>query len=581
MGSERQGRVHWGRVARWAGAAGIIAAMIAAGTALAPFAPYVPRSLARRLTEGFLRSLLIGYAAVLIIAPALIVGLGAWVYRGRRRGVRRPWSAKLMLLCGSCLLSLTAAEVAALAWRAWAHRMPALPTRFAETPRDEVSLVVIGGSSAAGFPYEPKFSVGQVVGWTLGRLVSGRKFLVDVRARPGANLEDMHLELARLTRRPDILLIYSGHNEFLSRYEGWRDAGPDEVPHQPLLNLLYRASLHSPLCRLIYETNSRNRLGGPPPRINEHRLIDPPVCTPSEYAEVRDDHRRRLEAILAYCEQIGCLAIVLLPPGNDAGFDPSRTTLPETVSMAERAALVEALTTARATEEADPSQAMDLYRSLLSRQPHLAEAHFRLARLLERSGACREANDHYIAARDLDGFPVRCTSDFEQDMRDVAARHSCLLVDGPAVLRALNPRGLLDDSLMHDSTHATLFSQVALARAIVDALRARRAFGLSADADTAIDPAECGAVFGIDQGMWAYVCKRTGQFYRDFAPARFDPSERLAKQHRNEEAGARILAGLAPERAGIPGIGFHPTPSPGPDWWATPPPHQATAAATP
>ena len=44
-------------------------------------------------------------------------------------------------------------------------------------------------------------------------------------------------------------------------------------------------------------------------------------------------------------------------------------------------------------------------------------------------------------------------------------------------------------------------------------------------------------------------------FYEHTAFIRFDPTERLAKRLRYGEARRRILAGVAPEDVGMPGIG--------------------------
>ena len=93
----------------------------------------------------------------------------------------------------------------------------------------------------------------------------------------------------------------------------------------------YRASLSSPFCRLAYEIISKNRLDRPPPLAGRHQLIDPPLCSPSEAAEILADFRRRLEAIVAYCDQIGALPILIVPPANEAGYEPSRSTLPPSV----------------------------------------------------------------------------------------------------------------------------------------------------------------------------------------------------------------------------------------------------------
>ncbi len=205
-------------MARWlrlVGLASGIALTAAMMLVLPPLLSMLPRPVQRAVTEGFLRVLLIAYVAVLACAVPGAVAFAVRVYRARRRGVRRPWAARGLLLCASCLVGLVLLEASAVAWRAWVHRMPALPTRFAAAPGDEVSLVVIGESSAQGEPYRPYISIGPIVGWQLGRAIPGRRFRVDVRARVGATLEDMHQELATLSRRPDMMIIYAGHNEFL------------------------------------------------------------------------------------------------------------------------------------------------------------------------------------------------------------------------------------------------------------------------------------------------------------------------------------------------------------------------------
>ena len=110
------------------------------------------------------------------------------------------------------------------------------------------------------------------------------------------------------------------------------------------------------------------------------------MFTPSEYQEILADFGRRLDAITAYCEQIGTLPILVIPPANESGFEPNRSVLPESVTQAQRQAITLRYQEARDLEAEDPEQSIALYRSLLETAPELAEAHFRLARLLQRIG---------------------------------------------------------------------------------------------------------------------------------------------------------------------------------------------------
>ena len=190
----------------------------------------------------------------------------------------------------------------------------------------------------------------------------------------------------------------------------------------------------------VYETVRKHRVGGPPPRVNRHRLIDTPAFTPSEYRQILADFRVRLDSLVDYCERIGAVPILVIPPGNESGFEPNRSVISARVSAAEREELADRFQQYLSVEKQDPRQSMEGYRSILDEHPDFAEAHFRLGRLLESAQAYDEARSHYIQARDLDGYPVRCMTPFMEIYRDVAARHACILVDGPQVLRRKPPR---------------------------------------------------------------------------------------------------------------------------------------------
>ena len=175
-----------------------------------------PRHYPRYLAIGFLEAFLAGYFIVLTAVVLAMVILGSVVWRSRSRSKAARW----LLLCGSIVLGLVMAEAAAAVWLSWIHRLPSLPHRFAEPahPDDEILIVVIGESSALGVPYDDWLSVGTIVGRELQKAIPAHHFRVEVLAEKGATLEAMHLKLARLTRRPDALIVFSGHNEFLARF---------------------------------------------------------------------------------------------------------------------------------------------------------------------------------------------------------------------------------------------------------------------------------------------------------------------------------------------------------------------------
>jgi hypothetical protein len=215
-------------------------------------------------------------------------------------------------------------------------------------------------------------------------------------------------------------------------------------------------------------------------------------------------------------------------------------------------------------EGSDPARSIARYRVLLEQQPKFAEVHFRLARLLEKEHQWNEARRHDFLAREYDAMPMRCLEVFRDAYRNVAARHgSIVLVDGPKVLEAIAPHGLLNDHQFHDAHHPTLLSYIALAQDALDQLMVRQLLGWPEDAPSPrIGAAECVAHFQIDRERWAKVCQRSGLFHRFTAYIRYDPRGRLARADQFERAIQEIEAGKAPEETGVPGLGIRPTARP-------------------
>ena len=98
--------------------------------------------------------------------------------------------------------------------------------------------------------------MGEIVGWQLGRSIPGRRFHVNVLARSAAPLEAMRQALTGLKRRPDAMIIYSGHNEFYA-HDNWKRIVPyyeDEIDPRSAWTLRERIDHATPLRNLIMET---------------------------------------------------------------------------------------------------------------------------------------------------------------------------------------------------------------------------------------------------------------------------------------------------------------------------------------
>jgi lysophospholipase L1-like esterase len=532
------------------------------------------------------------YVTALVAAMLGTLSLGALML-WRRRGTTRRSIGRGLLACVSLLFALAVAETATAIWQYRVHRASAMPvagsqttaasgiarTATAEAPPDvemrgstpkfpdppgdrQIDLVMVGESSAEGVPLQQWLSIDRIVAWQLGRVIPDRPIRVTSLATSGEILEQQHRRLMKLDRRPDIVIIYCGHNEFKARYSPTTTADyytADRLPNtiQTLIEWIAQIERFSPFCGLIVETAQKCRISIPPSLDETRELIDVPVYSAEEYAKQLSVFKRRLEAMVSYTERVGALPILILPPANDAGYAPNRSFLPPSTPRGDRAAFESEFLAAERTEDQELAASIQRFRELLKRQPGFAETHYRLARLLERAGAPDEAYVHYVAARDFDGYPMRCLTAFQEAYREVAARHHCPFIDGQAYFRKIGQRGQLGDDLFPDIMHPALRGHIALAQAVLRVLKAKGALGWPSDAPVApIDPAACVAHFGLDGKAWAHLCHWEKTFNERVLPLRYDRSQRLQKRAAAIRAMEQLSQGMAPESVGLPSVGI-------------------------
>jgi tetratricopeptide (TPR) repeat protein len=524
------------------------------------------------------------YGAALLGAGSALPVLAFRCLAGRRRGQPRPRAAQLLLCAASLLLGLLAAEAVVFVWQSRGFDMPVLPLasesedirksamgrlppplakvvlrqQFPDGADDKrIDLVVLGESSAEGVPFQSWLSLGALVKWQLEEAIPGLDVRLKILARSGDTLEKQHEALARLRRRPEIVIVYCGHNEFLSRFFAFSDLPYYSLDQRPgeWDRLVDRAERLSPLCGLIRRSADRCRIALPPPPI-QRDLIDVPVFTLEEYSRILPDFRRRLEEIVSYTIDQGAVPILISPPGNDADFEPNRSFLPAGTPVRARESFRRAFLDARRLEDGDAVTSMKKYRDLLAREPGFAETHYRLATLLRKARQWDEAYRHFRVARDLDGYPMRCLTAFQEVYREVASRHDCIFIDGQSYFHTIGRNGLLDDELFQDAMHPSLRGQIALAQAVLYALQARRALGWPADSPPrVIDPSACRAHFGLGPETWEHAARWSSGFYSLVGRLRYDRSERSRRIDAAALAADQIEAGSDPEAVGLPNVG--------------------------
>lgn len=269
---------------------------------------------------------------------------------------------------------------------------------------------------------------------------------------------------------PDLLVVYSGHNEFYGLYgsggryqtlrnrlrygiSGWRTPA--------LLRLLLGAARGS-------QATSESLL-----RIMAERGVVPPRSPQRERAarQLRQSLRHMARTARGHDVRVVLCTLV----ANDAGFAPAASWAaglglgaePEWQARVERAA---AILTGQDITERTAAAALELLDGLpegarLSAWPRFLEgvAYRHLDRGDEAGAAFREA-------RDLDAMPWRAPSQHNAVIRQVADQPGVILADVESAFRRAAPPEGIGWQLMADHVHPTVTGQALLARAVVQSL---------------------------------------------------------------------------------------------------------------
>ena len=406
-----------------------------------------------RMLELILRLLI---PAAWFFAATGIVPVTVGIARRRRnRGEKKPFLVGRLWF--ACLIGLTLSE-STCGWLLRQELVLTIPRGLPASPENELHVVAIGGSSMLGHPYEPKYGMAEVAAWRLRQLYPDRNVRVSNLAIGGLNLREAIDRLHQLQLRPDLLLVYSGHNEFFRDLEDAERTAESPfrildplLMKSPTFVMTYRLLSHRAAVKDLKKDLAKN--------INQSgsTLIRDHIVPVSIYQERLVRFRTQLEQLSLYCRREKIATIWFVPAGNEADWDPNRSSLSTFHSANVEKQFQSWYRKAKRLEtDGEFEAAVSVYQRGLQSEPDLAEFHFRLGQCLLKLDRDEEAALHLKRALDSDGHPIRANSDYRSIIADVARQFEVPLIDSPSLLRKHSKRAILNRTLFHDNVHPTL-----------------------------------------------------------------------------------------------------------------------------
>ena len=364
------------------------------------------------------------------------------------------------------------------------------PQTFEVQPESNSKRVfVVGGSTVAGRPYATETAFSSFLHDRL--TIAEPRHTFEVINVGGVSYASYRLEKLvdeLVEYQPDLVIIYTGHNEFLE----WHTY--DALRRQtPLRRSVQRVGSRSALVRTLVRIRDRyvaNASEEPKPYdSNDLVTLSDEVEATLDRSDAMDvyvrDEALRLRIVDAFEHTLDRMVrnlrdrnieVVLCVPASEIVDTPPFKSTPLTGQTIDDARRYSTLVDTMMNVDMSEGERVAAAQSILRMDPHHADAAYFLGRHHLAAGNYEQAIEYFTAARDDDVCPLRAPTAIRSHVESVARRHGVPAIDITAALdhRDLNhrrvPDGCVDPRLMVDHVHPSITGHRHIADAIMTAL---------------------------------------------------------------------------------------------------------------
>ncbi|MFV1994471.1 MAG: hypothetical protein ACC661_03455 [Verrucomicrobiales bacterium] len=382
-----------------------------------------------------------------------------------KHGEGLPLSRKVLFSGLSLALFFGLLEAGSLFWERWD---PLPNSTFPEASRPlppkeegEFRVLLYGGSTVAGWPVPEMGFAAQMQDY-LEQIVSGRRIrLVNyaVSAQPSTYvLRKLNETLA--AGDADAVVVLTAHNEFMLE----EDLSVEDLDRiYAIQESLSRLALVRRIRRLLYRVHISRRSETVMNRLPERVDRNSP-----QFRDTVALYENNLGLIVRLARGAGVPLFLCTGPANLVDWPPSMEGYPPYAGIESHRAAVENL--GALLSAAQWQSALAQAEAALVEFPEEASLHYGAGRALMNLGRMEGAHRHFLLASDLDVFPYRALTRFNELIRNMAGRPGVRVVDLARVLGERSRYGLPGWEMIFDSVHPSPKGNFLVATALIDAL---------------------------------------------------------------------------------------------------------------
>ena len=320
----------------------------------------------------------------------------------------------------------------------------------------EYRIFCLGGSTVQGRPYSIETSFTTWLELSLQAVDATRDWqVVNCGGVSYASYRLVPILKEVLRHKPDLIIVYTGHNEFLEERSyahlkqrpRWMRQAHDSVSQLRLYGLV---------SSLLHVDDS-------PKKINLPAEVDALLDYKGGLSKYHRDESWRqgvieefdlnLRTMVELAEAAGTELVLLNPVSNLRDTPPFKVEPPSGLSDEERRALERRWQAAKEAPWDQLDAKLSAVDVVLEMDDGHAEAHFLSAKVHEERGAFDEAKTAYLESKDTDVCPLRMLESMHERLFRVAEQTQTEFVDVRAMFEADAERGIPGDVQLIDHVH--------------------------------------------------------------------------------------------------------------------------------
>ncbi len=408
------------------------------------------------------------------------------------------------------------------------------PTSFPfEKQRDVFRVFALGGSTTQGQPYRTETAFPKWLQLHLQAAAPEKAIeMINVGGISYASYRVSAILDEVLQYEPDLIVLYTGHNEFLeARTYDKQLLVPSAVA--PAFHRLGQLKIVTLVNYWMHRTAERS----PQPRTAMPAEVDTILDQPSgmeryqrdaDWKQAVETHfRLTLNKMLDRCQARSVPVVLCVPASDWLNTPPFKSEASASLSRAQQVKIQQWAERLLSTD-CTIDQRRELATQILQMDEGYAMAQFVLGRIAYDSEHSKidEARKHLSRAIADDVCPLRATPVIEQAIREQQHREGLILIDTPRLFDQWSssglkkPDGIPDPAWFVDHVHPTIAGHQAIGEAIYQQLVAHRRFH-----------PESGSEHGYDELVNKHL-STLGEEYFGRAAQRLEGVKRWARQSR-------------------------------------------------